>query len=1004
MTSEAIRGVGQFFGGRTILGGALLLLLSAPPLRSQPALVDNSFDAGYGADGPILKLHREAVTGGLVVAGLFSRIDNVPRPFLARLSAEGVLVPAFDPGTALSNLNDVLDLVIDTQDRVLISARFMTADGSLTNRLLRFLPDGSVDSDFEFTLGPNDLAHSVLPLLDDKLLIGGSMVIAADVTYTNLARLNSDGSVDGSFPATLQPNGPVQALALAANGAIWIGGTFGRVAGQLRSKLARIHGDWTLAPSLASSLSQVTLIHVGPDGSVAATDGGRIQVFLEDGGAPTGFSIIDTPGWVRSLAIQPNGKIIAGGSFIAPGVHLARFRADGSLDLEYASQALFDDQVYGIALQADGRLVVAGAFFRINDEFYFRLGRLFGDEPVESAPRILRQPLDTTFVDNGDMWLQVRVAAHPTPISYQWYQDGQPLTGATYDAFGYYSAPPSAVGSYFVIASNDLGSVTSRVAQVSLVPTPIEITRQPVGTTVLELSDVILEVEAKGTSPIACQWLKDGVEIPGATSLQLFLSRARPDQSGSYAARLTNPAGIELSQAANVTIQPLPPQPNHPGAVDVYRFLPGVRSDLSGSGLIRLADGRLLFHGSEINHQGLIAPYLRRLHPNGTLDASFSFTFAPNALSIAPPLELLSGKLLLLVWTTSDTTEVIRLLPDGERDLSFAPTGPIDGPGFLAVEQHDGKLVIGGRFTMAAGATRQNLVRLNQEGGVDLGFFPQTTLNYAVVGLAVQADDRVLFTEFSSCCAPARLVTRLQASGLRDTTFNPTVGAVPPAPPFPGQIIVQADGKIIVAGDFDTVNDQSRSNLVRLSPTGATDTTFNIGQGPDDQVFVVTMLEDGSLLLGGRFTVFNGIARKMLARISASGSVDPSLFIPDDPADATFSSIRQLVPLADGALAVWGDFDMISGIPRKSFAILRGSPATTPSTQPVLVQQGFDGSGRFELQLGGKPGRAYRVQGTTDLINWFNVIDYTAEPVRQGHVDPSSGSLGPRIYRVVPKP
>ena len=70
------------------------------------------------------------------------------------------------------------------------------------------------------------------------------------------------------------------------------------------------------------------------------------------------------------MSVQPDGRIIIGGEFThVDGValnHIARLNADGSLDTTFAPGTGFDGTVYALALQPDGNVVVGGAFQSFN--------------------------------------------------------------------------------------------------------------------------------------------------------------------------------------------------------------------------------------------------------------------------------------------------------------------------------------------------------------------------------------------------------------------------------------------------------------------------------------------------------------------------------------------------------------------------------------------------------------------------------------------------------------
>jgi hypothetical protein len=130
---------------------------------------------------------------------------------------------------------------------------------------------------------------------------------------------------------------------------------------------------------------------------------------------------------------------------------------------------------------------------------------------------------------------------------------------------------------------------------------------------------------------------------------------------------------------------------------------------------------------------------------------------------------------------------------------------------------------------------------------------------------------------------------------------------------------VQADGKILLGGQFTAVTGQPRQRIARLMPSGAVDGGFN--PGADGAVFCLAVQANGGILAGGAFTQIGGRPRDYIARVHASGITDEA-FNPD--CDGYPYSIAQQ---ADGKVLAGGDFSTIGGVPRARFARLANDPA-----------------------------------------------------------------------------
>src|SRR5204862_3485 len=134
--------------------------------------------------------------------------------------------------------------------------------------------------------------------------------------------------------------------------------------------------------------------------------------------------------------------------------------------------------------------------------------------------------------------------------------------------------------------------------------------------------------------------------------------------------------------------------------------------------------------------------------------------------------------------------------------------------------QPDGKILIGGDFTTlspngGAPVTRNRIARLNPDGTLDAAFNPHS--NGYVNTIALQPDGKILVAGvFSSMGGQSRnRIARLDpVSGLADS-FNPNASGMA-AIPSVGALAVQADGKVIAGGIFNTIGGQTRNNIARL--------------------------------------------------------------------------------------------------------------------------------------------------------------------------------------------
>ncbi len=119
---------------------------------------------------------------------------------------------------------------------------------------------------------------------------------------------------------------------------------------------------------------------------------------------------------------------------------------------------------------------------------------------------------------------------------------------------------------------------------------------------------------------------------------------------------------------------------------------------------------------------------------------------------------------------------------------------------------------------------------------------------------------------------------------------------------------VQADGKVLVGGDFTTLGGQARSYLGRLNPDGSLDATFT--NGADFTVYALAVQGDGKILVGGNFTTLAGQPRSYLGRLNADGSLDATF------TNGTDYAVNALAVQPDGKILVGGEFWTLAGADR----------------------------------------------------------------------------------------
>lgn len=173
----------------------------------------------------------------------------------------------------------------------------------------------------------------------------------------------------------------------------------------------------------------------------------------------------------------------------------------------------------------------------------------------EVAPEITANPAAATV--HAGREVKFTVGADGTaPLSYQWYQGGAAIAGATNDTLVFSCVPGDNGATYKVTVSNSFGSATS-VEALLTVSTELSITLQPASVSRNVGSMAALRVEAGGALPISHQWFKGSSPIAGGTNATLWIPNLQAsDDASTYHARVSNPWTNLDSDEATLTVTP----------------------------------------------------------------------------------------------------------------------------------------------------------------------------------------------------------------------------------------------------------------------------------------------------------------------------------------------------------------------------------------------------------------------------------------------------------------
>lgn len=344
--------------------------------------LDGTLDSSFGTGGftttsfssPLSWASGLAIQpdGKILVCGSGVFQNGAGHIAIARYLPNGSLDPDFRGGkveTGLGVLAGAQAVAIQSDGKIVVagfSGRYIA--------VIRYLPEGSYDKTFgrlgrlTTVIGPGgQRAGDVKIQPDGKILIAGSYSNGTGtqfvlVRYTPTGRLDrtfdNDGIVLTSFGT---PFCAALSLELQPDGKILAAGYASTAVSPSAFAIARFNTDGS--PDPAFDL----------DGLVVTETGG-----LE--------------GTAYDLAVQPDGKIVAAGSLRTPGPGeytdflIFRYRGDGSLDSGFGTGGRVRtavsaeyDEIRSVLVQPDGRIVAGGYASGQNGNLNFALARYLGN-------------------------------------------------------------------------------------------------------------------------------------------------------------------------------------------------------------------------------------------------------------------------------------------------------------------------------------------------------------------------------------------------------------------------------------------------------------------------------------------------------------------------------------------------------------------------------------------------------------------------------------------------
>lgn len=663
-----------------------------------------------------------------------------------------------------------------------------------------------------------------------------------------------------------------------------------------------------------------SMSHYCDDTSVRGVSGGLLIQPIEGPYDDVIFTITGTPPIIRAQPTSQTNDFGATATF--------NVLAIGSVPLSYQWRKDNTNLVDGDRISGahTAGLTISNVYGGDSGGYTVVVSNSYGSITSEVAVLTVTDPLATdlpmeiTF--NAGQLLELSVDARGTaPLHYQWRKDdtdltdGGRVTGATNHTLRIINCFGGDSGTYSVVVSNRFNCITNSIAAVTVFD-PV-ILANPTNQNKSIGQTATFSVVAVGTPPLAYSWFKDNAQIIGATNATLVITNLQLAHAGGYVAVVSNTFGAATSAVASLVVNMAQPDPG---------FDPGANGPVHSFAL--QPDGRIIVGGEFTELAGQNRARLGRLLADGTIDPSFSPAIAGlgdtviNCVALLPDGKILIGGYFDQVDNCS-RTNIARLNPDGTCDTTFdlAANKPVN----CFALQPDGKIIVGGWFDEFGGVTRSNLARLNPDGTLDPGFAPTIAGDESatVYSVAVQPDGKIIVAgQFGSVNGQDYAnIARLNPDGSTDESFA-TVAINEYA--FVQCMVVQPDGKIVLAGCFSSLWNEIRESIGRLNPDGTLDTNFN--PGTECIVDALALQTDGKILVAGSFTRLCGTARSCIGRIYSDGTLDPS-FIPE--VGVLYSTVHALAMQQDGNVLAGGRFNTLGGANRTNLARLLNTQAAT---------------------------------------------------------------------------
>lgn len=295
------------------------------------------------------------IAAGTLALGTVGVALGVASPIHAAATAAGAgsLDPTFNTGGA--GANDEIDLVaFGVNDKIYIAGNFTSYNGTAVSGLARLNADGTLDTGFNPGTAAKDKVFAIAEAADGKVYVGGSFSTFNGANAKKLVRLNADGTIDTAFTsqgflhyASANNTESISSLFITSDAKVLVSGSWDNYG-----------GDYSSGGTAANGI-----VKLNADGTPDTTFLGAFkgQTFTAAGAS-------------KMIYNADKSKITAIGSFFIfrsqPAISITRFTNDGTRDTTFTVGDVVEgpnNYVRGLAATSDDKYYVSGSFSKWKD-------------------------------------------------------------------------------------------------------------------------------------------------------------------------------------------------------------------------------------------------------------------------------------------------------------------------------------------------------------------------------------------------------------------------------------------------------------------------------------------------------------------------------------------------------------------------------------------------------------------------------------------------------------